>query len=392
LVSSKTKLIFLSRENKIQKKMPPKKSPAKSPKRPPCQGNDVQYKRGNKKFCRSPAKKGSPPKAQRAKPKPKTPPKPKAKSPPKQNIPEKKTRAPPIEFPVSGTNRQACMRQYIKQPDVSLGQGMHGMIMPVCEDKTCKYVLKISDEIANAERDVYFLKLLQNKKVNREPIVPKLYDFWLCSFPFVDPNILTQHSFILLDRWDSDMQKLAYARMSKPTNRPVYRKSEIIRMFCLAYVLGLLGIIHGDLKADQYLQRGDGKLIVITDFGMAGGEKTPYVAELGWSGQDQNDANPQVYSCGVWFTKLEYDSAKNQADFPIFMNLIQLEMSLVWTQAVVDIGGGKLRHFGGIKHFYRKYTNKFCTKWSQFLDAENEKSKDPFYILMDDIINCAADG
>lgn len=376
--------------------MPPKKSPAKSPKRPPCQGKDVQYKRGNKRFCRSPPAKPKP-KSPPAKSKPKSPPKPKvprakpqkAKTEvPKTEVPKDKKK--PIEFPVSGLNRQACMRQYIKQPDVSLGQGMNGMIVPACENKTCKYVLKISDVPVNAEKEVYFLKLLQDKKINREPIVPHLYDFWLCTFPSGDQNIPTQHSFILLDRWDSDMQKLAYTRMSKPTNRPVYRQLEIYRMFCLAYVLGLLGIIHGDLKADQYLQRGDGKSIVVTDFGTSGGEKTPYIAELGWSGQKENDANPQVYSCGVFFDRLKYDSAKNQADFPIFMNLIQLEMSLVWTQAVIDTGNGKLRRFGGIKHFYRKYSDKFCTKWSQFLDTQNEKIQDPFYISMDDIINCSS--
>lgn len=95
--------------------MPPKKSP----KRPPCQGNDIQYKRGYKRFCRSPSK---------SRAKSKSPPKPEKKSPPQ---PETKK----MEFPVKGANRADCMRQYVMQSQIAVGKGNNADVVPVCEEK-----------------------------------------------------------------------------------------------------------------------------------------------------------------------------------------------------------------------------------------------------------------
>lgn len=290
----------------------------------------------------------------------------------------------PIEFPVEGVDRKACMRKYIAQVGVKLGEGKHGAIVPACKDTNCKYVLKISDEIEDAQKEVFFLKLLQNEKLNGEPMVPMLFDNWLCSYPI---QLGTMHSFIVVDRWDSDMYALGALRMSQTKSSSlVFTKSEIKRMFCLAFLLGVFGIIHGDLKLDQYLQRNDGKLIVITDFGFSGGKGTPYKAELGWSGHEDGDLAPKEYSCGTWFQTFE----STDEQFPIFMNLIQIEMSIILAHAVVYLGNGKFARFGGIKDFNRNYADKYCSKWSTFLNQYNQKINDPFYLYMDDIIQCGA--
>lgn len=237
--------------------------------------------------------------------------------------------------------------------------------------------------------------MLQNVKLNNNPIVPKLYDSWICNFPIKDKKgkiVEQDHSFIVLERWDSDMEKLANSRKSKKSNNnPVYQKSEILRMFCLAYILGQLGIVHGDLKADQYLQRNNGDLIVISDFGLSGGGKTKYTAELGWTGHSKKDMTKPIYSCGVYFKKLKY----SQDDFPIFMNLIQLELYLIVIQnAVIDLGNDKLLPFGGISNFDRaKFSDKYCKKWPEYLqelrDKREQKGETLYYLPMKEIINCS---
>lgn len=383
--------------------MPPKK---KSPKKPPCSPNDVQYRRNNKQFCRSkPTKaktapallaKSSPKKVKSPAKKTKSSPKLKAKSAeakmpvqqPKQKeetnaIKKEETKTTKSqEFPVEATNREFCMRKYTAQKGVKLGQGQYGAIVPACADKECRYVLKISSDVPEALKDVYFLRLLKDDRLkDGSPIVPTLYDNWLCRFPNEEGE-MTEHSFIVLDRWESDMQKLALTRGKEMFRRvAVYSKEELLMMFCLAYYLGKAGIVHGDLKPDQYLQKGNGKNIVVTDFGFSGKSGSPYVAEMGWSGKNATDPVGQLWSCANFFTKLDYDP-KSQPDFPIWMNLMQLELYLVGHAKVEVIDNGHLYKFGGIQNFDRtKYP--YCTDWAMTRDTY--LPVDGLYFTMSDI-------
>jgi hypothetical protein len=394
--------------------MPPKKGP----KKPPCAPTDVQYKRGNKKFCRLKPKGRA--KSRSPSPKPKSPEKkektPKSRSPkPKPKSPEKKKtpvvvkpitpiimsltqtpewKQPSIQIPVAIPSRESCMQAYRAQSEVKLGQGNHGEIVAACKNADCKYVLKISnlqDPTSNpandrlqSQKDVYFLNLLKNARVNGSRMVPTLYDHWTCTFDGME------HSFIVVDRWDSDMQALSIKNGLKArAPGKLYTKNELLRMFRIGYALGALGVVHGDLKPNQYLQRNNGNEIVITDFGFAGGAATPYVAEMGWSGHDRND--PQPYDCGVYFRKLKYDMQK-QKTFPIYLNLVQLEIALVQFGPVyIQTVGNQFIPFGGISDFNRREYPTYCSAWSEaYAPLQRDLHREnAFYFTMAEVMNIA---
>lgn len=338
--------------------MPPKK---KQPKRPPCSPDEVIYKRENKKFCRS-----------------------KSKSPKKQETSPstKEEKQLKEQFPVEAPNREACMRKYSTEKNIQLGEGKNASIVPACENKDCKYVLKISNQISGALRDAFFLNYLKDKTLkDGSPIVPHMYDHWLCKFPD-DTGKIKQHFFMVVDRWDSDMQALA-VKQQKNLNAlyKVYTKDQLVQMFGLAFVLGKLNVVHSDLKPDQYLQRNNGKNIVVTDFGFSGKSDSPYMAEIGWSGFEPGK-KPEIWGCAPFYSLLDYN--QKSPDFPTWMNIIQLELYIVGAERAHVLHEGKLYDFGGIRDFARKkYSKRLCTEWAEtWADYSTENS---LYLTMAEI-------
>jgi hypothetical protein len=193
-------------------------------------------------------------------------------------------------------------------------------IFRLCKEQNCVYFGKSVDVFDNpkvyeeAEREVYFILALQDVTLNGQKIVPFLYDYWLCKK--MKMNILTEDRFIsIYEAWEGDGKDLVFKMGPTP---------EIVtRLFKLAIALGLLGIVHGDLKLDQFIYRHkNGKLeIAVTDFGFSGGNVIPDTpAKMGWT--------YKKYGCFEGYEEILYPPELN-VSFPIAFNLFQLEAQLV---------------------------------------------------------------
>ncbi len=168
---------------------------------------------------------------------------------------------------------------------------------PKCDKKVVKIILVDKKEEADdLQRELYIFHLLQNTG-----LTPRIYRTFGCGTYF----------YIVLERFDMDMYKVGTLQWQNPMIRAefskqlddtlpldfanrgclLYTKTQMARMFDIARELGeKYGVIHGDLKADQYLYRNNKGLwqssdIVVTDFGFSGtSTKEPgkWHAKLGW--------------------------------------------------------------------------------------------------------------
>ena len=202
-----------------------------------------------------------------------------------------------VVIPIATLDRKECeekQREYVRT--TVLGRGSDGTIYAACKNATdCKYAVKASnyDGSPHAKKDVYFLQVLAPAKLHGQYIVPRLFDAWICEEgaqqdrgerkrrkETEDGAIL----YLVMDRWDGDMASL----MKKQGDN--LKLSQLIRMFGLAVALGMLGVLHSDLKIDQYLHRNNGAEMVVSDFGFSGTSEEagpdnlghPFESELGW--------------------------------------------------------------------------------------------------------------
>lgn len=233
--------------------------------------------------------------------------------------------------PVTPIGAAGCWPGY--QPGRELGKGSFGEVVEACRGPAdCKYAVKrvvISGPISpskakraleGARRDAFFLERLANATVDGQPMVPRFFGYWECF----DPEDEAGFANISMDRWDGDMDKLA-KRQGEGLKLPMgvrgvlYTLPQLLRMFRLMYALGLRRISHGDAKPDAFLQRGEGREMVIADFGFAGGKGGgAYSALVGWSGNDPAFACPPLYGpLGAYEERF--------SGFPIQFNVWQLE-------------------------------------------------------------------
>jgi serine/threonine protein kinase len=160
--------------------------------------------------------------------------------------------------------------------------------------------------------DASLLKYLQDEKWldvhgKMQDLVPRLYDTWTCTGP-----ILSSSKFVVvMDEWNGDMSNLAKkqwtdlpatkhrailsslnavrAAKAAAAGRYGYQrihtdkillltKAQLDNLVRIAGHLDDMGIIHGDLKLDQFLYRflspPDDMLMTVTDFG--------YASDYGW--------------------------------------------------------------------------------------------------------------
>lgn len=147
-----------------------------------------------------------------------------------------------------------------------LGSGCCATVSQACALGTndCKYVLKVSsvnDDIYFDifQRDVHFLNLLQGTG-----LVPKIYDQWICG----------AYGYMVLELFDGNADDF----MAKQSDGTELISINILeQMMELCSNLSLRGIIHGDIKPDNFLYKikGQDKYdIVLTDFGFSADFKT----------------------------------------------------------------------------------------------------------------------
>jgi hypothetical protein len=207
-------------------------------------------------------------------------------------------------------------------------------------------VLKIEARESSARKEVGFLTMLQSVELDGDAVVPRLIDSWVCPTAEIS-NFLDAEArgdsrykshFILMEKWDGSMEQLLWQarkegkkanEKKKELTRPAPSLDAAVRMFRLAYLLGQFGIVHGDLKADQFLYRWDAGRkayrVCVADFGFAGrgaSDSTPAhiafpLAENGWL-----SIAHKVPGCGQAYDKFTVTGA-NEASA---MNVQQLEL------------------------------------------------------------------
>lgn len=182
------------------------------------------------------------------------------------------------------------------EPRVLLGKGVFGRVFLV-EDAhetksgrsyAAKWVkVRNKWERAGTLREIDFLRELE--RIQPSPrIAPKLLAWRECHKGDEKRNSIT----MVLERFDSDGKKL-FRRVG---GRVVIDEAHLLQMFKIALILDELGIVHGDLKPDQYLYNQRLDRLVLADFGFAG-VRTPakfakhraspalrkYLPSTGWS-------------------------------------------------------------------------------------------------------------
>jgi serine/threonine protein kinase len=195
---------------------------------------------------------------------------------------------------ISNLTEQNCQRDrkyYSEVGKPDLGSGKWGYIKPACRRSSgsdsasdvCDFAMKITsiendEDLDRSIRDAYYLNFLQNIRLNSMPIVPQLLDTYACGEKFMFA--------IVMDKYDSNMQNYGIHRFANyvlkrrksvksrqvPSDKTnlMFDDLQLVRMFQIAHLLSIYGIIHADLKADQFLYKSSNKLIVLTDFGFAG--------------------------------------------------------------------------------------------------------------------------
>lgn len=160
-----------------------------------------------------------------------------------------------------------------------LHRGANGKVFVLCDSsatKHCKKVVKIVRYTTEAEKHFWDREVYMFRKLQASLFVPHLYDAFHCG----------GFGFIVLDRYATNMEKIGRAQAVpfKRADLYVYTEKQLLQMFDIAAKLGqVYGVIHGDLKPDQYLAAdSEAENMVVTDFGFSGdGEK--YQAIHGWN-------------------------------------------------------------------------------------------------------------
>lgn len=216
---------------------------------------------------------------------------------PKKSIKNPKSRKPQKTKKTTKPRKTAKTKcdQVYKRKQV-LATGSYGQVAVACKPKDkCEYVEKKIDfrdtrkdkkdkdeENENEEnpttfrREVYYNTLLAKSK----NLVPKFIAAWTCG----------SFGYLVFKRESNNLQDAAHARQMKLFRQldkcsflekdycVVFTEWEIIEMFTLAWRLGQeYGIVHGDMRPDQFLvsgKVGDHKTkktkLLLGDLGLAG--------------------------------------------------------------------------------------------------------------------------
>ena len=185
-----------------------------------------------------------------------------------------------------------------------IGAGGGGTVFKACvppeskgtKSSECGYAVKVVKEssLHSGYRDVRYLQMLQPARLNNNTmLVPRFYD----AFHFREERIpFSKELYIVMERWDGDMHELA-------SRQGWLTVSQLTRMFELSIALGIFGLISGDNKLSQFLQKGGGREIVMTDFGFAGSSDpsdiNEFTARLGWP------AGQPAFKCPPAWTYIE---------------------------------------------------------------------------------------
>jgi serine/threonine protein kinase len=209
-----------------------------------------------------------------------------------QRINNKNSLCLPLQFQLTPNNASKPFK------DLTLvGKGTNGLVYDVCsrnDPSNCRFVAKqaIMENDDFAIQDIYFLSWLSEHLQGR--ISPRVYDTTICvhekkvtvkkrtkKSKSQTKIVQTRVATIVMEKFQMDGQQLLNATSKKfedmygaerDDNTPtwVLRETDLLKMWEIVLELDRLGIVHGDLKPNQFLFDLDQNRVVITDFGFAG--------------------------------------------------------------------------------------------------------------------------
>lgn len=189
------------------------------------------------------------------------------------------------------TKIKECLDKYTNYSHLGvkeIARGSYGYVYAICEatekdDSKCPKIVKI---IINGQEETIAKEITIAQLLQHSGLTPSLDRVFNCG----------EYLFLVMDRYSENLEQRASKRFQDhkvilrtlegidfPFNRLVFTEQEVSEMFRIAKELSDMGIIHGDLKPNQFLWRkSDGK-IVVTDFGFSGTTDGSIPAFRGWS-------------------------------------------------------------------------------------------------------------
>lgn len=244
-----------------------------------------------------------------------------------------------------------------------------------CKDDECDYVVKIDTLTKPDFREQDVSAYLQDlvDPVDHLHVTPRLIDQWVCKKIGRTGQVFKHYTIV--DRFEGNMA-------NRLESRGYMDVSEIIKMFRLAILLGLAGIIHGDLKIDQFLWRS--RDIVLGDFGFSGTviEDTHLPPpKVGWA--------TRTLGCPTGAIRTPTHLTDQKILWSAMCNLVQLEASCIMGEDVLTIKVGKSKKsiFKGVENVpYRD--DFFCTAYAAVRDEflTDHKDEDGFTLDWNDLI------
>lgn len=199
-------------------------------------------------------------------------------------------------------NRTECLDKhgYILEDEERIGEGSEGAVYAVCrlqndkDKQDCKYAVKIRDITYTSEgelavKEYQFLKLLQDAKYpvakddQLKSMVPRVYDHFQCWMG-LEHGSYDHEDYLVMEKFDGDLDSKSEERVNSidrfrglhegiTRNIYVFTYNELVDMFRIAVNLGKLGVMHGDLKPNQFLYKGKDirqvDSICVSDFGFS---------------------------------------------------------------------------------------------------------------------------
>ena len=320
-----------------------------------------------------------------------------------------------IKQPIPPTLEQTKCQEHLNKYDFKLeelGKGQYGKIAVAClaDGSNCNFAVKTQtynpSSLPTIERELYFLNYLKNVRIPEQKthIVPLLYDAWRC--PSVEyEGEGTQ--YIVMDRWQGDLQ----SRFKGKDETLYCNEDELLQMFQIARAIGEAGVVHGDLKPDQYLYRSRGPTsvdIALTDFAFAGfvstdkGKGNVLQPIMGWSSNVGEwkclPAFNSFPSCKEakkghiktksllkqWFSSGDCDQ-KDNLEYASMLNVVQLESWFLYDSAqpyfVVDKDGLTLGVFAGLSG--TPWREQFvCKAYQESVESAQKAWKNAGYRLI----------